>query len=244
MKKLIALFPLMFAAPAFATDNYVQAVCNNSITGIDTVVITGVVANNTLAAFAYNGSSATTPPTIGDGQNASWPAKGSAVLDATNLVAEQTYELDAATSGTHTVTTNNLGGVPGFLCVVEIGTTAATPFSGAVGQHQSSPGTGSGAATTTSVTVSAAATVVSLSTDTSVVSGTDEPTAVSGTSRTAGSNTAIGSWTLQTQAASSNAAGTFTAIIGTDDFITAGIAVLNASGGGSTGRAGVFVTLP
>lgn len=243
--KFIRLLPLFLVSlSAAAADNYVQVVCNNSLTGVDTVSITGVVANNTLVAFAFNGSSATTPPTVGDGQNAAWPAKGSAVLDATNLVAEQTYELDAATSGTHTVTTNNLGVVPGFLCVVEVGTTAATPFSGAVGQHQSSPGTGSGAVSTTNVTTTRAATLVSISTDTSIISISDAPTAVSGTSRNSGSNTAVGSWSVQTQTASTNAAGTFTAIVGTDDFITAGISIFNASAATGPPPAGVFVTLP
>lgn len=228
--KLCLLAGLLWQGTARAVDNYVQSVCNFATSGVVTVSITGVVASNTLLGFAYNGNSATTPPTVGDGQNATWPAKGAAVLDATNLVAAQVYELDVATSGTHTVVTNSLAS-GGFLCVVEVTTTATTPFSDAKGQHQAAPGTGAGALSTTSITVTSASTLVSLSTDTSIVNVVDEPTNVSGTSRNSGTNVEIGSWRLQSQAASTSASGTFTAIIGTDDFVTMGVAIKNANSG-------------
>lgn len=218
------------------TDFYVQSNSANTDPGTltVTVVLTGVTAGNTLLAFSFNGSSTTSPPVVGDGQSATWTVRGSDIADVGDNVVGTIYQLDNANAGTHTVVGTVGVAEDLFLCVVEVATTAATPFSGTHGQFQSSPGTGAGAVSSGSMTVSAASTLVSFSTDSASLSAGNEPAAVSGTSRLNGTAIAIGAWRLQTQAASAAAAGTFTAVAGADSYITLGVAILNGTPSGFT----------
>lgn len=215
------------------SDNFVQAVSNNTDPGTTTVtvVVNGVTAGNTLVAWSFNGSSTTNPPTIGDGQNAAWTSRGSDIADPGDNVVGKIFQLDNANGGTHTIVGTVSVAEDLFVLVAEVATTAATPFSGTNGQFQSAPGTSAGAVTTGSIPVSGAATLLSFSTDSASLSAGNEPAAVSGTSRANGTAIAIGAWRLQSQGASAAAAGTFTAVAGGDSYITLGIAILNGGAG-------------
>lgn len=245
--KILAL--LLFLSPlvAGAADNFVQQ--NSGSAGATTcsAALTSVVAGNTIVAYLFNGGSMSGGITgVADGQGA-YTLKGPAPVDTTNFVIGQTFVLQNATSGTHTV----VGTIANTACeifVIEVGTTASSSaFSGANGAFQSSPGTGTDAISSGSATITSASTLVALSVNTPVGNvPADEPAVGTGfTSRANGADNVIGAWRLSSKAASSGAPGTFTAASGqgASSYITFGTGILNATVT-ATPAAGVFVTLP
>lgn len=215
------------------SDNYIQSATSGGGASAQSATLTGVTAGSRIVAYAYYGSGTPGSPAVSDGT--SYTAIFAAVGPDPNSVWVRAYELLNASAGSHTVSFTWTGGGSGFLIVVEVGADASTASTG-VAADQTSPGTGANALSSGSITISAASTVVSVAVDTSSISTSDEPTAGTSpftfTSRAAGANSVIGAWRLQTAAASSSGAATATAVTGTDNFITAGVAVPNAGGGG------------
>lgn len=208
-------------------DQFAQDGSNTGTTSVQ-VILSGVAAGNTLIAFALDGS--TTAPatkTVSDGQG-SYTALGTPITDATNNIWAQAFYLTNANAGSHTVTATFDATNSVFLCVVEV-QGSGTPTSNA--QVQANPGGTTDIITSGSVTIASAATLIGFSADTSTVGSGNIPLAGTGfTSRDSNFNSAIGSWRLETLAASANAAATFTrnAAIA-DNFATLGVAVVNAA---------------
>jgi hypothetical protein len=221
------------------SDLFVQQVNATTASGSTAAAtITGVVAGNTLIAFAFDGSTASpATQTVSDAQG-SYTLQGSAAVDATDLVWGAVYTLTNANAGSHTVTVTFPGGSDAcFICVVEVGTTAGiSAFSGSNSLGQTSPGTGTDAlGASATVTVTGPSTLLGFSTDSASVTPSDEPATGTGfTTRTNNTSTTIGAFRLESTAASANAAATATAITGTHNFITLGVAILNAAGSPDT----------
>lgn len=218
------------------SDNFVQK-SNGSGTTTAVATLNGVVAGNTIVAFAFNGTtSVPTVLSVADGQG-SYTAQGARALDGVDNVVGQGFTLVNANSGTHTITATTDTGGACFIEVVEIGTVSgSSAFSGANQQHQAAPGTGTDAVSSTSVTITAAATLVGFSTDSASVTPADEPAVGTGfTGRDNATNATIGAFRLETGDFPANQAATFTANTGTDQFLTFGIAILNGGGGGGGG---------
>lgn len=213
-------------------DNFVQQVTGTAAGPNPAATLTGVVAGNSLVAFLLNGDAVGSIAGVSDGQGA-YTAKGSLIDDTTNAVEMQVFILQNANSGTHVVTGSCPSSAGSQITVVEVGTTAgASAYSGVNGAFQSAPGTGANAISSGSVPVTAAATLVAFSTDSSSTSTSNEPTVGTGfTTRNNGANGFVGAFRLESIAAAANAAGTFTAPTGTDNFVTAAIAILNAASG-------------
>ena len=192
------------------------------------VTITGVTAGSTLVAFALNGSRiAPVTHTVSDGQG-SYTAQDTPITDATNLIWAQAFTLTNANAGSHTVTAQFDTNDHCFIAVAEVLAPTVSPVSGAKGAFQNNPGTGANALSSGTVTVTAAATMVMFSADTASTATSDEPT-TGDTSRANNANVAIGAWRLSSKAVSANAAGTFTAVTGTHQFVTLAVAILNPS---------------
>lgn len=245
--KILAVLLCLLPAVSGAADNFVQQ--NSGSAGATTcsATLTSVVAGNTIVAYLFNGGSTSGGITgVADAQGA-YTSKGPAPADAVDAVVGQTFVLQSATSGTHAIT----GTVTNTACeifVVELGTTAgASAFSGANGAFQSSPGTGTDAVSSGSATITGAATLLAFSVNTPVGNvPADEPAVGTGfTSRASGADNVIGAWRLSSKAASSSAAGTFTAASGqgASSYITFGTGILNATVT-ATPASGIFVTLP
>lgn len=144
------------------------------------------------------------------------------------------YVLPNANAGSHTVTFTSDGGTSVFVVLSEVQGPTASPVEGAPrGADQVSPGTVADALTTGTLTVTQAVTLLGMVNDNSSVTGSDTPAAGTGfTSRQTGNNAVIGVWRMESKAVAANAAVTGTAITGTHDFITLGIAIKNTGGGG------------
>lgn len=208
-------------------------------TGTAVATLNGVVAGNLIAVHAWCGNNlAPSPFGVADAQG-SYTQKGPSASDSTNNVFGRNFVLEAANSGTHTITLTAGGSDTLLIKAREVGTGGANPaYVDAVANFQNSPGTGAGAVTSGNLAVTVASTIVSMASDTASVSASDEPTAVSGTARDAGTSGVIGAYRSQSQAAASSAAGTFTAITGTHQFIDLAIAVLNAPAAASLPQCG------
>lgn len=221
-------------------DNFVQQVTATAAGPNPAATVNSVVAGNTLVAFLLNGDAAGSIAGVSDGQGA-YTAKGSLINDTTNAVEMQIFILQSANSGTHVVTGSCPTSAGSQITVVEVGTTAgASAFSGVNGAWQVSPGTGTNAVSSGSCTVTGAATLVAFSTDSSSTSAANEPNVGTGfTTRNNGANSFIGAFRLESIGVASNSAGTFTAPTGTDNFVTAAIAILNAAAGGTILMGGI-----
>lgn len=213
------------------SDQYLQ---NAEASGTTTAVATlnGVTAGSAIVAFLWDGSNAAGPTTHTVDDGTAYTSRGPSALDNVNAVWVQGFVLENAGSGTHTITGTIDTGNACFLKVVEVGASGAGSFSGANSQFQNSPGTGADVVSSGSATVTAAATLIAMSTDSSSVAPSDEPAAGTAfTSRDNNANGTIGAWRLESKAVSAAAAGTFTAITGTNRFVTAAVAILNPAGG-------------
>lgn len=214
------------------SDNYLQ---NAEGSGTQTAVATlnSVTAGSAIVAFLWDGSGTATVNTVADGQG-SYTAQGPSAFDNVNNVWLQPFVLENANAGTHTITGTIDATEACFLKVAEIGASGAGSFSGASSLQQTSPGTVADAVSSGSVTVTGAATLVAMSTDSASVATSDEPAAGTAfTSRDNNANGTIGAWRLESKAVAANGAATFTAITGTDRFVTAGVAILNGAGAGA-----------
>lgn len=219
-------------------DQYIQT-AEGSGTTTAVATLNSVVAGNAIVAFLFDGSNLSGPTThtVADGQG-SYTSQGSSALDTSNAVWVQPFVLENANAGTHTITGTINTGDACYLRVVEVGASGAGSFSGANSQFQSAPGTVADVVSSGSVTITAAATLMAMSTDTASVVPSNEPTAGTGfTSRDNNANGTIGAWRLESKALAANAAGTFTAVTGTDNYVTAAVAILNGAGGGGGGPA-------
>ncbi len=215
------------------SDNYVQSGANTGTTTV-AVTLTGVVAGNTLVAFLGDGTTSGPGTHTASSNNGGSLTAGGTATDSGDAVWFGCFTLPNANSGSHTVTGTLDSGNGAFMIVAEIGSTAgASSVTDTKAVHQSAPGTGTDALSSGTVTISAASTLVAFSADTASASTSDEPAAGTGfTSRVNAANGTIGAYRLTTKALSSSAAATFTAITGGDQFITFGVSVLNAAGGG------------
>lgn len=217
------------------SDNWVQfAVGNGTTTAAAT--LSGVVPGNALLAFFGNGSNFN-PVALGvaDAQG-SYLACGARAADSANNVVGQWFRLLNANTGSHTATGTTDSGNGCDIILVEVGTTAgASAFSDANQAHQSSPTTGTDALSSGTVAVTAAATLVGLCIDSSSTSVAQEPATGTGfTNRSGALSTNLGVYRLESIAAAADRAVTATAIVGTHEFLTFGVAILNASAGGSS----------
>lgn len=216
-------------------DNFVQ-VSSGSGNTTAAATLLGVVAGNTIVACFGNGSSASPVAlSVADPVNGAYTARGARASDGTNNVVAQFFTLSNANSGTHVITgtTDATNGCD--IVVFEIGSTAgASSFSGANQAFQSAPGTGTDGLSSGSVTVSGTSTLLGISFDSSSTNTADEPATGTGfTSRANALSANCGVYRAETKSAAANAATTFTAITGSQNFLTFGIAILNASGGAS-----------
>lgn len=212
-------------------DQYVQTVSGTGTTTVQ-VTLNGVVAGNALVAFGWDGGGTGNPATAtcSDAQG-SYTAQATTAGRDANSVFIKAFVLENANSGTHSPTLTLPTGDAAAINLAEIGASGAGSTSGENAASQSGPGTTNDAVSSGSVTVTGACTIVAVSADTAVVDVTKEPASGTGfTSRDSGANTTIGSWRLESGAFSSNHAGTFTAITGTDQFITAAVAIKNPAG--------------
>lgn len=211
------------------SDNFVQ---KSSGTGTTTAAVTlnSVVAGNAIWAVFINGQNSAATLSVSDGQGA-YTALNSSVSDATDNVTGQGFLLLNANAGTHTITGTTNSGQACEIHVMEIGTTAGlSALAGSNSASQTNPGTGANAVSSGSMTISAAATVAGFSTDSHSTNPTDEPAVGTGfTTRDNGASTTIGAFRHESGAFATNQAATFTAITGTDTFLTFGVAILNAA---------------
>jgi hypothetical protein len=211
---------------------YIQSNSGGGTTS-DSVALT-VSQGNTIVAFAWVGSNFNpTLHSVADGQG-TYGAIGSVVTDSSNNIWSQVYTLENANAGLHTITFTSDSGADLFLVVAECSAPTSGATIGAIGQFQASVGTTADALTSTSITIAAPAALLAMTSDTSNVNTADCPAAGTGfTSQAFGASSAIGSWRLESQAVSANAAGTFTAIVGSSRFLTHAIAILDGTGGGA-----------
>ncbi len=212
------------------SDNFVQ-VATGSGTTTAPVTLAGVVGGNDISVcFGIGSSSTPTIFSVADAQGAYTP-RGALVQDAADAVAVQWFTLENANAGTHNIVGTSDSGSALDIIAVEVGTTAgASAFSGANQAHQSAPGTGTDGLSSGNVTVTAASTLLGISFDSASTNTADEPVAGTGfTSRLAALSTACGVYRLESKAVSATAPATFTAVLGASEFLTLGIAILNAS---------------
>ena len=216
------------------SDQFVQTGAGGTGTTTATDTLTGVTLGNTLVAFAFNGST-TAPGThsCADAQGTYTEQTGTGLpaTDATNNIWSNIYTLLNANAGSHTVTFTTTAGSSCFVVLVEVTALSAGAIDNARGADQVSPGTGTDALTTGNLVISAADTLLGFLNDNSSVTGSDTPTQGSGfSSRGTGNNAVIGVWRVESGSAAANAPVTGTAITGTDDFITLGVAIKNPAG--------------
>lgn len=213
------------------SDGYIQRAVSGGGSSAQSATLAGVAAGSRIVVFAFYGSGTPGSPAVSDSQGSYTAIMAAPVGPDPNSVWIQTYELKNANAGSHTPSFSWTGGGSGFIVAVECAADASTASTGSAAD-QASPGTGANALSSGSITISAASTVLSVAVDTSSISTTDEPSVgtspFSFTSRDAGANSVIGAWRLQSAAGSSSGAATATAITGTDNFITVGVAVLNS----------------
>lgn len=219
------------------SDQFVQAGTGGTGTTTATDTLTSVVAGNALIAFAFNGT--TTNPaahSCADAQGAYTAQTGTGLpaTDAGGNIWANIFVLANANAGSHTVTFTSDSGTSVFVVLVEVTAPTASPVEGAArGADQVNPGTGTDALTTGALTISQAVTLLGIVNDCLSVTGSDTPAAgTSFTSRQTGNNSVMGVWRIESQGVAANAAVTGTAITGTHDFITLGIAIKNTGGGG------------
>lgn len=228
------------------SDQWVQNGTGGTGTTTATDTLASVVAGNALIAFAFNGT--TTNPAAhscadAQGSYAAQAGTGLPATDAGNNIWSNVFVLANANAGSHTVTFTSDSGTSVFVVLVEVTAPTASPVEGAArGADQVSPGTGADALTTGALTIAQAVTLLGIVNDNSSVTGSDTPAAgTSFTSRQTGNNAVIGVWRVESQGVAANTAVTGTAITGTHDFITLGIAIKNPAGGGDTLMAqGIF----
>jgi hypothetical protein len=222
-------------------DQYIQtAEASGSGSAVASLTVS---AGSAIVAFLWDGSNSSGPTThtVSDAQGSYTPI-GPSALDASNAVWVQVFVLENANAGSHTITGTVDTGNACYLRVAESGSSGVGAASGANSLFQSGPGGATDAITSGSVTVTAAATLIAMSTDSGQVSIVDDPATGTGfTSRDNNANSTIGSWRLESKAVAANAAGTFTAVLGLDNYVTAAVAILNSGGGGGGG--GGTVTL-
>lgn len=219
------------------SDQFVQVGIGGTGSPSATDTLTGVVAGNTLIAFAFNGS--TTTPTVhtcsdAQGSYTEQTGTGLPATDGANLIWSNIYVLANANAGSHTVTFTGDVGNGVFVVLVEVQAPTASPIEGAPrGADQVSPGTGTDALTTGVLTITQAVTLLGILNDNTSV-GVNTPIAGTGfTSRQTGSNTTMGVWRIESVGVSTNTAVTGTGPNGVNDnFITLGIAIKNPAGGG------------
>lgn len=218
-------------------DQFVQYGEGSTGTTTDSVTLTGVTAGNTIVAFLWSGSdSAPASASVADGQG-SYTLRGSSAADGVNAVWVQGFVLENANAGSHTITGTLPSGTATFIAAVEVQGPTSGAYSGGNALFTSNPGTGTDAISSGSATISAAATLIGMASDTATVNVAAAPAVGTGfTSRTANANSTIGSYRVETKAASSNSAATFTAASGQggSNYVAVAIAILNASTGGTT----------
>lgn len=213
------------------SDNFVQKA---SATGTTTAQVTlpGVAAGNAIVVQFFNGQNgATATLSVSDGL--SYTALGSAIADATDNVTGQSFVLLNASAGSHVITGTTNAGQACEIHATEVGTTAGVAaLAGSNQAFQSNPGTGANILSSGAIPIIGPATVVGFCTDSASTNPTDEPAIGSGfTTRDNAASTTIGAFRLESGAFSTNQAATFTAITGTHNFLTFGVAILNAAGG-------------
>lgn len=188
---------------------------------------------NCLIAFMFSGSGAPTTQTVSDSSNGAYPALTAAAIDLGNGVWLRPFGISQCIGGALTFTGTIDSGFGCDLFIVECGGTGLAVV-GASANFQNAPGPGSDLVTSGSIVFSAAGTLIGISTNSSVVSVGAAPGLGTGfTGRDVGANGDIGSWRLESGAFSSNHAATFDAGSGpSSPFVTAGVIVLNAGGGG------------
>lgn len=217
------------------SDNYIQH--NEGVGGTGSDVATfglAVTAHSTIVAWVWAGGNPAVL-TCSSSNGGAMTAQAAQQTDATNGPSARQFVLQDANAGTHTITGTDSNGNNVFIVIVEIGSTGASAVSGSASAFQASPGAGTDAITTGTVTVTGNATLVSMACDTGAVSGTAEPVAgTSFTSRLSGNNGILGSYRMETRAVAANAAGTFTAgsTGGSDPGMSFAVAILNTAGGG------------
>lgn len=210
------------------SDQFLQTTNGNG-SGSASLTLTSVTAGSAIVVFAFDGSTGSTA-TVSDAQG-SYGAKAPAAGPDANGVWGEPFVLENANAGTHNITVTTTGGNSTFAVATEVGSSGAGAFSGANSAAQSSPGTGTDAISSGSVTVTGTCTLLAMSTDSAVVNVVDEPAVGTGfTSRASGASAVIGSWTLESKSVAANAAGTFTAILGLSQYITAAVAIKNSGG--------------
>ena len=215
------------------SDQYVQSTSAGNTSSTATATLNGVTAGNTIVAFLVDTSDSNpSTHTVADGQGSY--TQGNAAGDSAHFEWVSTYYLVNANAGTHAVVGTVTSGNGILLVVAEIGapTSSSVPASGTAANDQASPGTGTDALTSTTCTTTGNSTLVGLSLDVASGSASDEPAHGTGFStRLQANDSNAGPWTLETGAKSSSAAATFTAITGTNNFLTGGVMVLNPGTG-------------
>lgn len=213
------------------SDQFVQKA---SGTGTTTAVATlnGVVAGNTIVAFAWVGSNfAPTVHSVADVPNGAYAA-GASASDSGNNVFAQAFTLQNASAGTHTITFTSDVGAAVDIYVVECQGPTSGAVTGTNALFNASPGPGADAIVSGTVTIAAANTLVGMASDTQNVTPGNEPAAggspVVFTSRDNGVSTNIGAWRLETGATSTTAGGTWTATVAADRHIALVVAIANA----------------
>jgi hypothetical protein len=192
--------------------------------------LTGVTSGSTIIAFLWDGSAfSPTTHTVSDDRQGAYTA-GASAADSGDFVIGYVFYLESASSGTHVITGTVDSTNAVRLYAVEIGGSGVGSVTNTQAAFQSNPGTGTDAVSSGTVTVSGASTLVSMSADTGSTSTANEPTAnASSTSRLNNANGDIGAYRIQTRAVSTNTAGTFTAVAGTDPYVTLAASVRNLS---------------
>lgn len=214
------------------SDQFVQAAAEASGVTAAIASITVVNAGATLVAFMFDGSVSSTPAvnTVVSSVNGAF-SPGATDVDGTNFVWGRVYTLANVSAGAHTVTGTLTTGGACDLFVVEVNGTPTSPVSDTKAQFQNAPGTANDAISSLSLTIPSAVTIIAFSTDSASASGANSPTVGTGfTTRGNGANSTIGAWRLESITASSNAAGTFKAVAGGDNYVTLAAAILNAAG--------------
>lgn len=226
------------------SDQFIQAAIGADGGGTSVATLTGVTAGSVICAWFYDGSVQVQPATftVADGDGTYTAAAAVTGATSPDFVYGRIFYRENASAGTHTITgTSSASNCK--LIVAEVGAPTSAAVSGSLNVSQVSPGTATDGLSSGSITVTGAATLLCVACDTQVVSAGSQPAAGTGfTARASGTGTSglIGSFRLSSKAVSSNSAATATAITGTDNFQTAGIAVLNSAGGAVAKRGNTF----
>lgn len=219
------------------SDNFVQQAALGSGTTTASATLNGVAAGNAIVVVGSVGSNSN--PTLHSVSDGTAYTAGASAQDATNNIFSQAFYLLNVGAGTHVVVFTSDSGASCDVFVAEIGTTAGA--SAAVDtktNQQTSPGTGTDAIISGSLTIAAAATVWVVSLDTTSANAGDEP--VVGTSpfafttRQNGVSGNSGAYLAESAAAGANGSATATAAngpAGGHNYITVAISIANAAAG-------------